>query len=396
MRVLFFLVLSSVGHWSAFAWCRAAIPRIKQHESGARLVFVACALVLPALRLVQHLAPNSQLVHVTFAFATMEVVILLVALPFIAAFSFATRAAEKAVAIVRPTTPEEKDVRVSRRVALERVAGATTFGVTSLTLGWGSIHGRHDFQIEEVVIKLPRWPRALDGYTIAQISDIHVGAFIGERELGEGFDLVRRIRPDLLVATGDLVDNQSHVIGQLLAQMQRISARDGLFAILGNHDHYAGAADVAETIRASRVRLLANANERIRPDDGGGFILAGVDDLRGRGRDREEETPGDFGGPDLAKALRGIRKDLPRVLLAHQPQYFDEAKGSIDLQLSGHTHGGQINPGFRPAELLMKYISGRYDGAGSTLYVNRGFGTTGPPSRVRAAPEITKLVLVSG
>jgi uncharacterized protein len=86
---------------------------------------------------------------------------------------------------------------------------------------------------------------------------------------------------------------------------------------------------------------------------------------------------------------------LPRILLAHQPSYFREAAGRVALQLSGHTHGGQINPGFRPADLLMEFVHGRYEREGSTVWVNRGFGVAGPPSRVGAPPEITKIVIVS-
>jgi hypothetical protein len=90
-----------------------------------------------------------------------------------------------------------------------------------------------------------------------------------------------------------------------------------------------------------------------------------------------------------------VRSDAPRVLLAHQPNYFDTASARVGLQLSGHTHGGQINPGFRPADLFMRYVSGRYEENGSTLWVNRGFGVAGPPARVGAPPEVTKIVLVT-
>lgn len=388
MRVLFFLVLSSLAHAAAFVWCRAAIPAVRRNPKRAALVFAAASCALPALRIGDHIAPHSGIMHALVALSMIEVTILLVALPLIGAIALATRTTAKAIDVVRPPpTPEAKAERVSRRVALEKVAGATTFGVTTLAFGWGTVRGRHDFRIEEVVVKLPKWPRALDGYTIAQISDIHVGAFIGERELGEGFELVKRIRPDLLVATGDLVDHEAHVLGLLLAQMEGVGARDGLFAILGNHDHYAGADEVAAGFERSRVRLLHNGHVRLRSNDGRGFALAGVDDLAGRRIGA---------GPDLRRALAGLDRDTPRILLAHQPQYFDEAMGSIDLQLSGHTHGGQINPGFRPAAAVMKYVSGRYDDEGSVLYVNRGYGTTGPPTRVLAPPEITKIVLVSG
>ena len=88
--------------------------------------------------------------------------------------------------------------------------------------------------------------------------------------------------------------------------------------------------------------------------------------------------------------------DLPRIVLSHQPKTFRDMAGKCALQLSGHTHGGQINPGFRPADLVFEFVAGRYERAGSTLWVNRGFGTAGPPSRVGAPPEVTKIVLVAG
>ena len=226
---------------------------------------------------------------------------------------------------------------------------------------------------------------------ITQVSDIHVGAFVGERQLDEGFELVRRTRPDLLVATGDLVDHEAEEVNALLVRLLRASARDGAYAILGNHDHYAGASEVAALIRASGVMLLDNEGLRVRPNDGGGFALLGVDDIQGRYGGSSGHA-----GPDLGRAMTGLSPDLPRILLAHQPRFFLESQARVDLQLSGHTHGGQINPGFRPARALMEFVAGRYDRAGSTLYVNRGFGTTGPPSRVGAPPEVTRIVIVSG
>jgi predicted MPP superfamily phosphohydrolase len=212
---------------------------------------------------------------------------------------------------------------------------------------------------------------------------------VGDRELDEGFELVRRIRPDLLVATGDLVDFDSSVVGGLALRMAGVAARDGAYAILGNHDHYAGPAEVVSRLDAMNVRALCNESVRVRPDDGGGFALLGVDDIQGR----NGRTPG-FSGPDLYAALSGLQRDVPRILLAHQPKFFDEAAGRVALQLSGHTHGGQINPGFRPADLFMDYVAGRYELDGSTLWVNRGFGVAGPPSRVGAPPEVTKIVII--
>jgi len=130
-----------------------------------------------------------------------------------------------------------------------------------------------------------------------------------------------------------------------------------------------------------------NEGELIRGRDGGGFALLGVADMFASG---SREQP-----PSLERALAMVPPDAPRILLAHQPAYFPVARGRVALQLSGHTHGGQINPGFRPAALFMRYLSGRYEERGSTMWVNRGFGVAGPPARIGAPPEVTKIVLVA-
>ena len=329
--------------------------------------------------------------HSVLAIAMVELAVIVIALFPLGIVAAASRLVARAFDRVVPAASGRvKDDRISRREAIERVAGVSIASATTATLGWGMVRGRHSFAIEEVPIAVRGWPRALDGYVIAQVSDIHVGAFVHDRELEEGFELVRRIKPDLVIATGDLVDNDARRIGDLIVRLVGVDARDGAYAVLGNHDHYAGPDAVAAAFQRSGVRLLHNENVHIRPGDGGGFALLGVDDLQGRrGRD-----PG-FDGPDLGRALAGLRPELPRILLAHQPKYFLESQGRVSLQLSGHTHGGQINPGFRPAAAVMEFVAGRYDRAGSSLYVNRGFGTSGPPARVAAPPEVTKLIIVS-
>lgn len=291
---------------------------------------------------------------------------------------------------VKSLPPDLAPDRTTRREAIERIAGVSVFAGTGLALGWGAVRGRHAFQLEEVVVKVAGWPKALDGYTIAQISDIHVGGFVGDRELGEGLEVVKRAKPDLVVATGDLVDFRSELVSALAVRLADLDVRDGVAAILGNHDHYAGPADVVDGLQRSGVRVLSNDSLRVRKGDGGGFLLVGLDDLAGRARPQKG-----FTGPDLARAIAGHPPEVPRILLAHQPNFFKESAGRVALQLSGHTHGGQINPGFRPADLLMTFVSGRYERNGSTLWVNRGFGVAGPPSRVGAPPEVTKIVIVS-
>jgi len=142
-------------------------------------------------------------------------------------------------------------------------------------------------------------------------------------------------------------------------------------------------------LRAAGIRTLVNDGLLIRPGDGGGFALLGVDDQWSRAYKGQ--------GARLDLATAKVPAAAPRILLSHQPPTVDRWKGQVALQLSGHTHGGQINPlGLRPADVFFSYVSGRYAVGETTLYVNRGFGTVGPPARVNAPPEITRIVLVAG
>jgi uncharacterized protein len=394
VRILVFLLISGVAHLLAARWllstfARPVSPQRRRLVLGAALVL---SLLLATMRIVASFH-ETRVTRALLAGAMIELGTVFIALLPVALMTLGLRSLFAIAGRLRrdkPATLAPEPTAISRRQAIERVVGVSVFGTTATALGWGIVRGRHAFALEELEVRVKGWPRALDGYVIAQISDIHVGAFVGERELDEGFELVTRIRPDLLVATGDLVDFESRSIGLLAQRLLRIQARDGACAILGNHDHYAGAADVARLLRATGVRVLSNESVHLREGDGGGFALLGVDDLHGR----SARTPG-FPGPDLSEALRGVDPELPRILLAHQPKYLHESSGRVALQLSGHTHGGQINPGFRPADLIMEYVAGRYERAGTTLYVNRGFGVAGPPARVGAPPEVTKIVIVS-
>lgn len=286
-----------------------------------------------------------------------------------------------------PTTPSAsaEPTALTRRTVLETGAawGALAFG--GGTAAYGSLWGRHDYVIEEVPIALEKLDPRLDGFTIVQLSDLHIGAFVDEREIRAGLEHVARAQPDLIVLTGDLIDHDPAFAPLLASFCQRLGAIAPVHAIPGNHDHYAGLRTTLRHVQEAGVEVLYN---RHRVVGEGRIVLAGVDDVWGARRNR---------GPDLARALEGADPDLPRVLLSHNPVFFPEAAGSVDLQLSGHTHGGQFNPGVRPADLVLPfgYVAGRYTRGASQLYVNRGFGTAGPPARIGAPPEITRIVLTA-
>jgi hypothetical protein len=174
---------------------------------------------------------------------------------------------------------------------------------------------------------------------------------------------------------------------EVARRLAELRPRDGVFAALGNHDYYAGHEEVLLALEREGVAALVDDGRVLRAQDGGGFALLGVDDL--------SSVRWGGGGPHLERALSKVPFDVPRILLSHQPHTIDQWPGRVALQLSGHTHGGQINPGFRPADLIFRYVAGTYHVGGTTLYVNRGFGTAGPPARVLAPPEVTRIVLVA-
>ncbi|WP_437723455.1 metallophosphoesterase [Sorangium sp. So ce861] len=278
-----------------------------------------------------------------------------------------------------------------RRAFLANGAAGSAFLIGGGSAVYGALVGRHDYVIEEVAIPIPGLPRSLDGFSIVQLSDIHLGLFVGEPEMRAAEDLVRKARGDLIVMTGDLIDfdpRYAEHLGRLTRRLGPL-AREGVAAIPGNHDHFAGIDAALAALERGGARVLSNRGTVVG-GAGGAFALLGVDDVWARGR-----VPG--GGPDLGRALADVPRDLPRVLLCHNPVFFPDAAGEVALQLSGHTHGGQVNLLVRPADLVLPhgYVAGVYQRGGSHLYINRGFGTAGPPARIGAPPEVSRIVLVS-
>jgi predicted MPP superfamily phosphohydrolase len=274
----------------------------------------------------------------------------------------------------------------SRRLLLTQAAAATTLVVGAPAFLRGGL-ARTDIEVETVELTVPNLPPELEGLTLVQLTDLHLGVFTGPREIGAVLDRVERLRGDLVVLTGDTLDHNPRHIGEAMRALGRIRARGGVHAILGNHDHYTGPGLVTRGLRAVGIRTYINGSTALGPDGarGRGLILAGVDDIMA-------PRIGTGVGPDLAAALRGRDPDDPVVLLAHNPMVFDDVAHRVAVQLSGHTHGGQINP-FGVAGAVLPYVAGRYTVGGATLFVSRGIGTTGPPVRLAARPEIVRIAL---
>ncbi len=305
----------------------------------------------------------------------------------------AVRAATAAVEWLRarPDPPSDPDRRVFVARALAGSAVAAVAGASSLA--FRSAAG--PALVSEVPVRLERLPPALSGFTIAQISDLHAGPTIGERAVRRIVDQVNALRPDLVAVTGDLVDGGVRELERAIAHVGRLEARHGVFFVTGNHEYYSGVEPWLAELRRLGVRVLRN--ERIRVGDAAAsFDLAGIDDW----------SSGAFGGghgPNLAGALEGRDQERSLVLLAHQPRSVavaEAVRAGVELQLSGHTHGGQIAPFNLLVGVAFPYLKGLYrhveGGRAGQVFVTRGAGYWGPPMRLGSPPEIAKIVLTAG
>ncbi len=269
---------------------------------------------------------------------------------------------------------------------LELARGRALAGgaLTLLTAGLALRSGLRVPRVKRVEVALANWPRALDGFRIAQISDIHIGPILGRRFAAALVARVNGLAPQLIAVTGDLVDGGVDKIADDVAPFADLRAEHGVFFVTGNHDFYSGVDGWLARLRALGFRALRNERVAIGGDEG--FDLAGVDDHRGDwSKGPTEDVDGAVAGRDPQRAL---------ILLAHDPTTFVKAAvAGVDLQLSGHTHGGQIWPFGLLVRALVPFVAGIYRRGASTLYVSRGCGFWGPPMRLLAPSEITEIVI---
>jgi predicted MPP superfamily phosphohydrolase len=239
-------------------------------------------------------------------------------------------------------------------------------------------------EMPEIEMPLRRGAPGLEGLRIAFISDVHAGSCMGECDLMRLFAKVEAAEPDLVCLGGDLINTRERELLLFREPLRLLHPPLGIYAVPGNHDHFWGP-DIGlwtAFLQECGVEVLSNEGRRIERD-GASLWLAGVDDLT-------------EGQPDLPLALQGMRADEPCVLLAHHPDFFFEAAAiGVDVQLSGHTHGGQVKLfGHAPIQhSRFGWNEGRFELESSQLYVGRGLGVTLLPIRLGAPPEIPVLVL---
>jgi predicted MPP superfamily phosphohydrolase len=248
----------------------------------------------------------------------------------------------------------------------------------------GFIGARRTARVVKVSVPLADLPNALSGFRIVQISDIHVGPTIKRAYLAAIVERVNQLKPDVIAVTGDLVDGTVARLSQHTEPLSELSARYGSYFVTGNHEYYSGAVEwIAEVTRLG-LRVLQNEHV-VLSHNGAALILAGVNDYSA------PKPAGTLSAAELA--LAGAPAG-PRVLLAHQPRSAAAAsKAGFDLQLSGHTHGGQFLPWNLLVPLQQPFVSGLHRLGKLLVYVSRGTGYWGPPNRFGAPSEITLLTL---
>jgi uncharacterized protein len=285
-----------------------------------------------------------------------------------------------------PDAPAPSLDSAERRVFLARAAAVGSLALGGGLAGFGAWRAFTPAQITEVPIRLRGLPKSLEGFVLTQLTDIHVGAIIQERFLDDLVARANSTRPDLVAITGDLVDGSPSQLGRYVARLRNLSSRYGTHFVTGNHDYYSGADAWVSAVQGMGIIALRNRFVSIG-EGADSFDLVGVDDYGTR------MGPSDY---DLDAALTGRDPQRASVLMAHQPSGFDAvAQRGLGLQISGHTHGGQIFPGTAVAELMWgARNTGLSKTQDSLLYVSRGCGFVGPPMRVGAPPEVVKFVLL--
>jgi uncharacterized protein len=289
--------------------------------------------------------------------------------------------AGRKVAALFGALPSDPD----RRLFLSRMIASVVGGAAGFIGVGGLVNGLRGFDVKRVRVPLSRLPHSASGYRIVQMTDVHVGPTIGRGFVEAVVRETNALAPDMVVITGDLVDGSVAQLRDLVEPLRDLRAKDGVFFVTGNHEYYSGADEWIAHLRSMGVRVLRNERVDVR----GLFDLAGVDDSSAA-----RALP--HHGQDVAKAMEGRDPSRAVVLLAHQPKAIAEARrNDVDLQLSGHVHGGQLVPFNWLVRLDQPFVSGLHLVERTWIYVSTGTGYWGPPMRVGPGAELTHIELVA-
>jgi hypothetical protein len=270
------------------------------------------------------------------------------------------------------------------RFGLERALFLAGALAALLLAGIALLEARSEPELSRLEVPVRGLPEGLDGLRVVQITDVHVGVVVGEERLAAIVAQVNALAPDLVVITGDLVDEDAERFAAVKAPLGSLRARLGVLAVTGNHEFFSNVEASVASASEAGIRFLRNECLELQ-----GLTVCGLDDPAAR-------RFGD-GVPELEEVLGQVPPEWPLLFLYHQPRDFERAVGlGVDLMLSGHTHKGQIWPLVVFSRLIYPRQAGLYEHGGARLYVSRGLGTWGPPMRLGSPPELVELTLRRG
>ena len=406
-RWVFLVALLSILYivqrfWFLRAWrLVSGVPQAGWRYLLNGLLLAAAAVVLAAILdpMLGHFIPRHGLGNWVVASARVWLVasfLGFLAVTAVRTLEFLSKPALYAFPPVRRESVDE-----SRRTFF-RYAAYALGSIPFLATTYGFATGRLRYRVEEVDVPIANLPKGLDGLRIVQISDVHFGDFMPAADLRRAVEMANELNADLAVLTGDLINDGNDPLEDCIRELGQLRAPLGVWGCNGNHEIYAEAEDLSqELFHRYGMRLLRQQGQQLEWR-GGKFNLIGVDYQRQRTLSGEQRQM-------LHKVEALVRKDMPNILLSHNPNsFYRAAELGIELSLAGHTHGGQmqveiLDRRLNPARFMTNFIAGLYrlpmgNGAGpagksALLYVNRGLGTFGIPVRLGVPPEITLLTL---
>ncbi len=278
----------------------------------------------------------------------------------------------------------DNEHQTTRRAWLRRlIYGGGSLGFVSLS--FGRLIEPHWLSTERLDIALPHLPPELDGLRVVQISDLHLEPYTTAADIEATVRAVNALKPDVIALTGDFITSTVKPMGTCADILKALTAPLGVYACLGNHDHWHGASIVARRLREVGIQVLMNESVTVQ-HRWQSLCIAGTESVWA-------------GKPRLETTFAGLPRDAPTLLLAHEPDFADTvaAYGRPVLQLAGHSHGGQVRMpllgSIRTPSWGKKYVMGHYQLGTMQLYVNRGIGCVGVPVRFACPPEITEITL---
>jgi uncharacterized protein len=403
LRILTFFtvatIILAIGY-GYVGWRLIPSPRIQRGWKLATWIVLAILSVLPSVVMVLQMGGGGSIwsdVLAWIAFLGLAVLSIAFAL-------FLTRDGIRALAwvvalavsrvrgLIAPSS-EEADSDApqdpDRRGFLESSVNWSLVGLSGAMAGYGLFEAHLSPEVVDVSVPIDGLPPDLEGFRIVQISDLHVGATIKGDWVSDVVDAVNALSPDIVALTGDLVDGRVVGLEKDVAPLARLSPRHASYFVTGNHEYYSGAQQWITEVRRLGFDALLNEHRIIRQGEAS-ILLGGVTDPAGR----------QFGHTSSARtSLAGARRASAtpadvKILLAHQPKsVFDAAEAGYDLQICGHTHGGQFFPWSYVVYLMQPFVAGLHRYERTWIYVNRGTGYWGPPVRIGRPPEITAIEL---